>query len=150
MLNFAVLLKSHLFILTLCCCCFGFKRAPSLPCFASLSPLLCLLFSSHASSSPLALLSGRDCDPGSAHSGCGLVMQPSLERCFPASLPAVTRRDLFFSCPLAVSPCRASISAVKDGAPDAASLSARALCRMSPVGVRRGFSERTESHREGG
>uniref|UniRef100_A0AAQ6IQ83 Agouti domain-containing protein n=1 Tax=Anabas testudineus TaxID=64144 RepID=A0AAQ6IQ83_ANATE len=51
--------------------------------------------------------------------------------------PPVTRRDLFFSCPLNVSPCRASISAVKDGAPDAASLSARALCRMSPVGCGR-------------
>lgn len=96
------------------------------------------------------LLSGRDCDPGSAHCGCGLVMQPCLERCFPASLPAETRCELFFFCPLGFSPCRVLPRSVKDGAPDDPPHSALPLCRMSALGVRRGFTERTESHREGG
>ncbi len=39
---------------------------------------------------------------------------------------------------------------VKHGAPDDPTHSPLPLCRLPAVGVRRGFTERTESHREGG
>ena len=115
----------------------------SLPFLLLSTPLL----SSH--SLPFLLLSspvnnGRGSDPGSAHRGSGLPMQPTLERCFPASLPAVTSCDFFFFfSPLAVfTPSRGlpSLSPVEDGAPDDPPRSPPPLSRLSAAGVRRGSS----------
>ena len=98
-------------------------------------------------SPPLLFLSGQGFNAGSAHRGSGLVMQPGLERCFPASLPAVTRCDFFLFTP---SRGPSPLSPVKDGAPDDPPRSPPPVCRLSAVGVRRCFTDRTESHREGG
>lgn len=105
------------------------------PCLLS-SPLLLFLFSS----SPV--INGRGSDPVPPTRGSGLRLQPTLERCFPASLPAVTSCDFFFFLsPLAVfTPSRGlpSLSPVEDGAPDDLPRSPPPLSRLSAIGVRRG------------
>ena len=117
-----------------------FDVTPPLSLFSS--PLLLFIFRFLFSTSPVLSSVGGALTQVPPIGGSGLQMQQTWERCFPASLPAVTSCDFFFFLsPLAVfTPSRGlpSLFPGEDGAPDDPPRSPPPLSLLSAVGVRRG------------